>query len=128
WSSSTWRTTPTAVIWTRRTTWTPTLRCGTSSWRPRWTRWSHATSSSEWPPSSPEVAARGASQKRHGAFVNWRKSSYSPNNSNFVEVGAGEELRGIRDSKLGERSPVLVFGAAAFGGFLDGVRAGRFAG
>ncbi|MFJ3879882.1 DUF397 domain-containing protein [Streptomyces sp. NPDC090077] len=54
----------------------------------------------------------------------WRKSSYSANGGDCVEVATN--LPGIvpvRDSKT-PGGPVLEFGAAAFAAFLDGVRAG----
>jgi len=56
----------------------------------------------------------------------WRKSSYSPHDSNCVEVGQGLGVRGVRDSKLGEDSPILVFEARVFRSFLRAVKSGRF--
>ncbi|MFE1558385.1 DUF397 domain-containing protein [Streptomyces sp. NPDC058734] len=52
----------------------------------------------------------------------WRKSSYSNNGGNCVEVALN--LPGtvpVRDSKT-PGGPVLAFRAAAFAAFLDGVR------
>lgn len=56
--------------------------------------------------------------------VAWHKSSYSGANNECVEVGDAPGLRGVRDSKLGEPSPVLAFGSGAFGAFLDQVKSG----
>ena len=52
------------------------------------------------------------------SFADWHKSSYSPNNSECVEVAGAAGLRGVRDSKLGEASPVLAFTGSAFAAFL----------
>ncbi|MEU5848313.1 DUF397 domain-containing protein [Saccharopolyspora shandongensis] len=57
----------------------------------------------------------------------WRKSSYSGNDGgNCVEVGAAPGARGVRDSKLGESSPVLAFSRDAWASFLGKVKAGGF--
>ncbi|RSS41019.1 DUF397 domain-containing protein [Streptomyces sp. WAC07061] len=53
----------------------------------------------------------------------WRKSSYSDNGGNCVEVATN--LPGavpVRDSKAGDAGPVLTFGAPAFAAFLGAVR------
>ncbi len=58
--------------------------------------------------------------------VAWRKSTYSNDNGNCVEVGDG--LVGsvpVRDSK-DPSGPVLLFPAAAFEAFVRAVRAGEF--
>lgn len=55
----------------------------------------------------------------------WRKSSHSGNDGACVEVASASPGRLVRDSKLGERSPVLSVPVAEFGAFLDAVRAGR---
>lgn len=59
----------------------------------------------------------------------WRKSSASINDagagSECVEVGQGGVVVGVRDSKLGDASPVLEFGGVSWGRFLTGVRANR---
>jgi hypothetical protein len=47
----------------------------------------------------------------------WRKSSYSQAQNGCVEVGTSTAV-GVRDSKLGERSPVLTFSRRAFAAFL----------
>lgn len=58
-----------------------------------------------------------------GAVV-WRKSSYSTGDGgNCVEIADG--LTGtvpVRDSKV-QGGPVLMVGAAAWAGFVDGVKA-----
>lgn len=43
----------------------------------------------------------------------WRKSSYSESHHECVEVGGlSTRIIGIRDSKAGERSPILEFDAS----------------
>jgi hypothetical protein len=51
--------------------------------------------------------------------VGWRKSSYSESANGCVEVGAGPDVVAVRDSKLGDGSPVLVFSRKAFSAFLS---------
>jgi hypothetical protein len=48
----------------------------------------------------------------------WRKSSYSQSANGCVEVGSSPAVVGVRDSKLGDRSPVLTFSRRAFAAFL----------
>ncbi|MEV6234909.1 DUF397 domain-containing protein [Saccharopolyspora shandongensis] len=55
----------------------------------------------------------------------WCKSSYSGNSGNCVEVGVAPGARGVRDSKLGESSPVLAFSDGAWAAFLGEIKAGR---
>jgi hypothetical protein len=55
----------------------------------------------------------------------WRKSSWSSYNGNCVEVAEfGGRLIGVRDTKDAGSGPVLVFDAAAWRLFLDGVKNG----
>jgi hypothetical protein len=74
----------------------------------------------------------------------WHKSSYSQGNGNCVEIGtrtkssysngasACVEAEGteggvlVRDTKLGEASPVLSFTDAEWNAFVAGVRDGEF--
>ena len=56
--------------------------------------------------------------------VQWCKSSYSAQEGECVEVGAGGAVVLARDSKDPD-GPVLGFGAGAWGAFLDTVKSGR---
>lgn len=57
----------------------------------------------------------------------WRKSSRSGNGGGAcVEVGESPRIRGVRDSKLGAASQVLVFGHDTWAAFLTGLKSGRF--
>ncbi len=62
------------------------------------------------------------------AELAWRKSSYSGGTGgNCVEVAAlSDGGRALRDSKLGETSPVLRFTASEWAAFLAGARDGEF--
>jgi predicted secreted Zn-dependent protease len=58
--------------------------------------------------------------------IEWRTSSYS-NNGTCVEVAdLPDGGRLVRDTKLGEASPVLRYTAAEWGAFIAGVKAGEF--
>jgi hypothetical protein len=53
-------------------------------------------------------------------FSRWRTSSYSTGNpNNCVEVGEAPSLRAVRDSKLGQVSPVLVFPIDSWAAFTN---------
>jgi hypothetical protein len=57
----------------------------------------------------------------------WFKSSYSGGQNGCVEMNfAAPGYAGMRDSKLGDASPVLVFTAPELKAFLLGVKAGEF--
>ncbi|KAA5829259.1 DUF397 domain-containing protein [Saccharopolyspora hirsuta] len=59
--------------------------------------------------------------------VGWRKSSRSNSQGGMcVEVGRGEEVVGMRDSKLGEASPVLAVSRARWADFVSAVKGGAF--
>lgn len=49
--------------------------------------------------------------------ASWRKSARSGYNGNCVESGHGPGVVGVRDSKLGDASPVLEFPAEAWRAF-----------
>jgi uncharacterized protein DUF397 len=53
----------------------------------------------------------------------WRKSSYSGNSANCVEVAASAEKVAVRDSK-NPTGPMIT--APAFAAFLADTKAGRF--
>ncbi len=51
----------------------------------------------------------------------WRKSSYSASQNGCVEIRLTmSPTVGVRDSKLGETSPVLTFSRKSFAAFLAG--------
>jgi hypothetical protein len=57
----------------------------------------------------------------------WRKSSYSEGDNNCVEIT--DELPGwigVRDSKLGPDSPILVFTPAEWAAFTSAVHSNEF--
>ncbi|MFD4406574.1 DUF397 domain-containing protein [Nocardia sp. NPDC058499] len=57
----------------------------------------------------------------------WRKSSFSGNSGNCVEVGRYPNgTIGIRDTKQNGRGPVLHLSAGEFAAFLSGVKDGEF--
>jgi hypothetical protein len=61
------------------------------------------------------------------AADNWHKATFSGGaNSGCVEVATVPGYIGVRDTKLGETSPVLAFTPVEWQAFLDGVRAGEF--
>lgn len=59
-------------------------------------------------------------------LTEWRTSTYSGANTGCVEVADTGDVIGIRDSKLGDDSPVLAFNRKEMRAFIDGVRAGEF--
>jgi hypothetical protein len=56
----------------------------------------------------------------------WRKSSRSTQQSACVEVARANDATGVRDSKLGTQSPILLLSDSAWSSFLGGLKAGRF--
>ncbi|WP_033442998.1 DUF397 domain-containing protein [Saccharothrix sp. NRRL B-16314] len=66
----------------------------------------------QWRKSSYSQAANGCVE------IGWRKSSYSQSANGCVEVGSTPTAVGVRDSKLGDASPVLSFSPKAFRAFL----------
>jgi hypothetical protein len=55
----------------------------------------------------------------------WRKSSFSVDN-NCAEVAETADGIAMRDSKLGDDSPVLHFTRTELAAFLAGAKAGEF--
>ncbi|MGI8309647.1 DUF397 domain-containing protein [Saccharopolyspora hattusasensis] len=59
--------------------------------------------------------------------AHWRKSSRSGNTGGAcVEVARVVNAAGVRDSKLGDASPILPFPLGAWTAFLSDVKAGEF--
>ncbi|MEU6131352.1 DUF397 domain-containing protein [Saccharopolyspora sp. NPDC047091] len=59
-------------------------------------------------------------------FTGWRKATASEPNGNCVEVATVPGVTGVRDSKLGEASPVLPFAVDSWTSFLHEVKNGTF--
>jgi hypothetical protein len=61
-------------------------------------------------------------------FSNWRKASKSEGGEGCVEVAFAEDgTVGVRDSKLGDGSPILEFTPHEWDCFGDGMTKGEFA-
>ncbi|WP_103349908.1 DUF397 domain-containing protein [Amycolatopsis sp. CA-128772] len=61
------------------------------------------------------------------AATNWHKASFSQGQENgCVEVGSVPGLIGVRDTKLGDASPILAFTEHEWKMFLRGARNGEF--
>lgn len=56
----------------------------------------------------------------------WQKASHSEPNQGCVEFTKVGEIIGIRDSKLGAKSPILQFDATEIAAMLAGAKAGEF--
>ena len=56
----------------------------------------------------------------------WKKSSRSGIERDCVEIAQSVGVFGIRDSKLGEKSPILVFAENAGQAFLRAVKSAKF--
>lgn len=54
--------------------------------------------------------------------ASWRKSTHSGYNGNCVEAGHGPCVVGVRDSQLGDRSPVLEFSAGTWAAFVAALK------
>jgi hypothetical protein len=61
-------------------------------------------------------------------MMNWQKSNRckNANDGHCVEVAVVPVGRWVRDSKLGDRSPVLSVPATQFAVFTGGIRGGEF--
>ena len=56
----------------------------------------------------------------------WKKSSLSSQNGQCALVAQVDDIVAMRDSKLGDGSPTLIFTTAEWAAFLDGAKAGEF--
>ncbi|MEV7008764.1 DUF397 domain-containing protein [Streptosporangium sp. NPDC051022] len=57
--------------------------------------------------------------------IAWRKSSYSTDGGNCVEVAYTDDRYLVRDSKDPD-GPVLAFSPTSWRGFVSGIRDGEF--
>lgn len=60
------------------------------------------------------------------SHVVWRKARASGGNGQCVEVADTASAQLLRDSKLGDLSPILSFPPEAFAAFVNAVRSGEF--
>lgn len=61
------------------------------------------------------------------AATDWHKASHSDDFQNgCVEVGTVPGLVGVRDTKLGDASPILAFTEAEWAAFTAGVKDNEF--
>jgi uncharacterized protein DUF397 len=58
--------------------------------------------------------------------LHWRTSSFTDNGTCVEVADLPDGGRLVRDTKLGESSPVLQYSAAEWQAFLAGVKAGEF--
>lgn len=54
----------------------------------------------------------------------WRKSTRSNGSGACLEVGVTASATGVRDTKLGNASPILVFPRSQWASFLHSLKAG----
>ena len=59
-------------------------------------------------------------------MTTWRKATFSDNNGCVELADLGDGIVGVRDSKLGDDSPVLRFTQAEVAAWLAGAAAGEF--
>lgn len=59
-------------------------------------------------------------------MTTWRKATFSDNNGCVELASLGAGIIGVRDSKLGDASPVLHFTQAEVHAWLSGAKAGQF--
>lgn len=60
------------------------------------------------------------------SYIRWRKSSYSTNGGNCVEIGEGAtDVVPVRDSK-DPHGPALTFTMEGWADFVSAVKGGRF--
>ncbi|WP_211264096.1 DUF397 domain-containing protein [Streptosporangium amethystogenes] len=72
------------------------------------------------------VNGNGAGMETDLSLFLWRKSSYSNNGGNCVEVASNlPGIIGVRDSK-NPTGPALVFTPGEWSAFLSGVKSGEF--
>jgi hypothetical protein len=64
---------------------------------------------------------------RSGTFTRWRKSSYSSDSGNCVEIAFRPDQVGVRDSKDPD-GPVLAYTTKAWRVFMTAIRTGELAG
>lgn len=57
-------------------------------------------------------------------YTSWRKSSFSANSGNCVEVSSGEHTVAVRDSHQGGHGPILEFTAGTWREFITQAKKG----
>jgi hypothetical protein len=58
--------------------------------------------------------------------ADWVKSTRSSGNGQCCEIAKAGDVVGVRDSKLGEDSPILVFTKGEWDAFIAGAKDGEF--